>query len=268
VNFIEDQSLSLPQMQNSFDPENERNFLDSLVQDYRDVSPYSRCKKEIIHEVIQSHMVDAGNKTGLQLGCSNGYETAILASQLKTLAVVDGSSIFINKLKESNAYPNVRFTYSLFEEYALPAGETKYDFVFCNYILEHVFETDSILKMIRSVIADNGIFFAVVPNANAFSRQLALDMKLITGLRDLTENDHRHGHRRVYDMQTIKADVTNAGFDIIDSRGIIFKILADFQLNKIMEEKIMGDAHIRSLYNLGLQYPELTDSIFIAARPA
>lgn len=253
-------------MENNFDPVQERRFLDSLVQDYRDVSPYSRVKKEIIHHLIQSYMTDAGNKTGLQLGCSNGYETAILAKQLKTLDVVDGSSVFINKLKKSNVYANVNFIYSLFEEYRPEPAGKKYDYVFCNYILEHVFEVDSVLKMIRHVIDDAGIFFIVVPNANAFSRLLAQDMGLVKGLKDLTENDHRHGHRRVYDMDTLKEDVKRSEFEVIDAKGIIFKILADFQLNKMMEQEILKDEHIRSLFNLGLKYPELADSVFVAAR--
>jgi 2-polyprenyl-3-methyl-5-hydroxy-6-metoxy-1,4-benzoquinol methylase len=253
-------------MKNNFDPDNERTFLNSLVRDYRDVSPYSRIKKEIIHQLIQSYMKDASRKSGLQLGCSNGYETGILSSQLKHLDVVDGSSIFINQLKESNSYPNVRFIYSLFEEFQLQPGEKKYDFVFCNYILEHVFEVGSVLKMIGRVLDSDGIFFAVVPNANAFSRQLAMDMGLVKNLKDLTENDHRHGHRRVYDIETIRRDVSEAGFEILDSKGIIFKILADFQLNKMMEQNILTDAHIQSLFNLGLRFPELTDSVFIAAK--
>ena len=251
-----------------FSPEKEKKFLDDLVRDYRDVSPYSRCKKEIIHSVIQTFMQNAEAKTGLQLGCSNGYETSILAGQLKELKVIDGSSVFIEKMKSSNTYPNVEFRYSLFEEYSIPPGEKKYDYVFCNYILEHVFETGTVLKMIREVIADDGIFFGVVPNANAFSRRLALEMKLITGLKDLTENDHRHGHRRVYDMNSFRADITSAGFEIIDSRGLIFKILSDFQLNKMMEQQIVTDAHIHALYKAGLDHPDSTDSIFIAARPA
>lgn len=253
-------------MKNTFNHNYERDFLNSLVSDYKDVSPYSQCKKEIIFEMIKFYFIDSNNKTGLQLGCSNGYETSILSKHLRFLDVVDGSSVFIDRLKNNNEYSNVNFIYSLFEEYKLTGDEKKYDYVFCNYVLEHVYEVPTILQMIQSVIKKEGLFFVVVPNANAFSRQLALQMGLIKDLKALTENDVRHGHRRIYDTESLLSDITNAGFEILDCKGIIFKILADFQLNKLLQQNFLSNGHIIGLNGLGAKYPVFSDSIFVVAK--
>src|SRR3712207_2065312 len=125
-------------MNKNFAPEKEKSFLNGLVIDYKDVSPYSQIKKDIILELIDSYLTDSGNNSGLQLGCANGYETDYLAARLNSLTVVDGSSIFIENLRSRSNYSNVTFVFSLFEEYTFQDVAKKYDYIFCNYILEHV----------------------------------------------------------------------------------------------------------------------------------
>lgn len=248
-----------------FNPISEKEFLNSLVRDYQDVNPYSQSKKEVIFEMINSFFNQAATKTGLQLGCSNGYETGILAGHLQHLDVVDGSSDFINKLSSDNKNPNINFIYALFEEFTAPDGK-QYDYIFCNYILEHVYEVKPVLQNIRKALKKDGLLFTVVPNANALSRQLAKQMGLVTDLKALTENDHRHGHRRVYDKQAFLSDMDDAGFNVIDCRGVILKILADFQLNKLLGEGFLTHDHIKGLNALGVSYPELSDSIFAVSK--
>jgi 2-polyprenyl-3-methyl-5-hydroxy-6-metoxy-1,4-benzoquinol methylase len=252
---------------NLFNPAKEKEFLNSLVRDYKDVSPYSQVKKEIIINEIQSFFKYPEKKRGLQLGCSNGYETGILSRHLMSLDVIDGSSVFIEKVRAENQFANVNYICSLFEEYASNSKEEQYDYVFCNYVLEHVFETSVVLQMIRKNIKSDGCFFAVVPNAFAFSRQWAMQMELIPDLKALTENDHRHGHRRVYDRQSFSADIQQAGFEIIACKGIIFKIFADFQLNKLLDSKFLSEEHILGLQKMGNIYPDFSDSILVVAKP-
>ena len=102
----------------------------------------------------------------------------------------------------------------------------------------------------------------VVPNARALSRQLAQHMGLLSGLKDLTENDHNHGHRRVYDRASLNADIEQAGLCQIQQGGLMLKILADFQMDKLLDDNFLTDTHVNGLYNLGLEYPDLSGSLF------
>ncbi len=160
-------------------------------------------------------------------------------------------------------FKNVKFIQSLFEEYQT---NEEFDYCFCLYVLEHVFSPIDLLINIKKWLKKGGILFAVVPNAFAFSRQLAQKLNLIINLKDLTENDKRHGHRRVYDRFTIKRDFVLAGFDLIERKGVIFKILADFQLNYLLNNGILSNDHINALHQLSNGNEVFCDSILIIAK--
>lgn len=243
----------------------EKKFLDSLVIDYKDQSPYSKAKKDVIHNLANKYIKNSSKKSILQLGCSNGYETAYLADNFAKLDVVDGSSKFLKRMKkEAKDRKNVRFIYSLFEEY--DSHEKKYDYIFCNYVLEHVIDVPYVLKNVRHTLKKNGLMFATVPNAQAFSRVLANKMGLVKDLYALTDNDNAHGHRRVYDKEALVRDFEGAGYEVVATEGVIFKILADFQLNKMMQSGIIGEEHIRGLQEMAAGQEDLCDSIFIVAK--
>lgn len=242
----------------------EKEFLDSLVTDYTDQSSYSKAKKDIIHSLTERYTTERSQKLVLQLGCSNGYETAYLADNFGEVDVVDGSSKFLSRMKkESKDKKNVNFIYSLFEEY--DSGKKKYDYIFCNYVLEHVINVTYVLRNIRKTLNKDGVIFAVVPNAQAFSRQFAQQMGLVKDLYALTDNDYAHGHRRVYNKKTLISDFEASGYRVVAREGVVFKILADFQLNKMMQAGIIGEEHIRGLQGMAKGQEDFCDSILIVA---
>ena len=155
--------------------------------------------------------------------------------------------------------------YSLFEDYGY--NTKKYDYVFCNYILEHVYDPVQILKKVKRSIKKRGKIFITVPNCNAFSRILAQKIGIIEDLKALTENDHKHGHRRAYDTISLKSDLSISGYKLKSTKGVIFKILADFQLNKMMNKGIITEEHIRGLHEMAEGYDDFCDSIFVIGEP-
>jgi 2-polyprenyl-3-methyl-5-hydroxy-6-metoxy-1,4-benzoquinol methylase len=248
----------------TFDRSQELDFLNSLVADYKDQSPYSRIKKDIIQNLILKSTSNRQSIKVLQLGCSNGYESDFLVKNFGDVTIVDGSSLFIEKLQKDNSNKSVKYVHALFED-LLSVLDEKYDVICCNYILEHVYDSGDILRILRNMLSENGYLFVVVPNANALSRQIACEMKLLVNLTDLTENDLRHGHRRVYSSDTLRDEVATAGFEIVQMKGIVLKILADFQLNKLLTDGFLTQEHIEAMQRLA-EKPEnfeLSDSLFV-----
>jgi 2-polyprenyl-3-methyl-5-hydroxy-6-metoxy-1,4-benzoquinol methylase len=189
--------------------------------------------------------------------------TKMLASNLEHLDVVDGSTKFLNEAKKRNL-TNVEYHFSLFEEYT---STKKYDYVFASYIMEHVLEPSLVLKMVKQVLKPDGFLFMVVPNARALSRQLAMHMGLISDLKALTENDLANGHRRVYDRVYFNREIEQAGFESISEGGLMLKILADFQLDKLIDDGLLQQIQIDGLYKLGNEYPDLCGSLYSICRP-
>lgn len=246
----------------------EMRFLNTLIKSYKDDTPYCDNKKKIVSKLSEEYTSNEKRKRVLEMGCSNGYETQLLSSRFKEVDVIDGSDVFINKLKSMGMSDNVTFHFSHFEDFKLGLGHKPYDYIFCNYVLEHVIDPVLVLKNIIKSLKPGGLIFITVPNSNAFSRQLALKMKLIKKLKGLTENDRGHGHRRVYDQDTIIRDCKKAKLSIVDVRGVIFKILADFQLDKMLECGVIEEKHFEGLQEMADLYKDFSDSLFVVGKKA
>jgi 2-polyprenyl-3-methyl-5-hydroxy-6-metoxy-1,4-benzoquinol methylase len=238
----------------------EKAFLDRIYSTYTvDHSSQTRVMRELVFRTIGPYI--RGGR-GLELGCSDGYMTEMLSGRLDSLDVVDGSVNFLEAARKRQL-KGVRYIYSLFEEYV---PQTGYDYVFASFILEHVLAPSLVLKMLQTALSGNGLLFVIVPNARALSRQLALHMGLIRDLKALTENDLSNGHRRVYDRASLNSELRDAGFDTVAEGGIMLKILADFQLDKLIDDKTLGAAQIDGLYSLGMEYPDLCGALFSVCR--
>jgi 2-polyprenyl-3-methyl-5-hydroxy-6-metoxy-1,4-benzoquinol methylase len=238
----------------------ERKFLDDLYASYTvHESSQTRIMRELVVRTFQPFVRDG---VALELGCSDGYMTEMLSQQVAHLDVVDGSTHFLREAKRRKLQ-NVSYMLSLFEEYR---SETKYDYIFASFVLEHVLEVKPVLTMARSQLKEDGLLFVVVPNARALSRQLARHMGLLKDLKELTSNDIVNGHRRVYDRPSLNKDLECAGFRIVSQGGLMLKILADFQLDKLIDNGMLQAPHIDGLYKLGLEYPDLCGALFSVCR--
>jgi 2-polyprenyl-3-methyl-5-hydroxy-6-metoxy-1,4-benzoquinol methylase len=238
----------------------EKKFLDSMYSTYRlKMSSQNRIIRELVIKNIMPY-IEIDKFVGLQLGCADGYETKLLAKLLKQLDVLEGSTKFINDVRKKNI-SKVDLIYSLFEEFQTPKDK-KYDIVFATFVLEHVFDPTLLLKKIRNVLNENGLLYIVVPNARALSRQLALHMGILKNLYELTPNDLGHGHRRVFDRNSLNKLLESCNFQTIAQSGIMLKILADFQMDKLIDSNILKSEHINGLYSLGLEHPDLCGAIY------
>lgn len=240
----------------------EKEFLDKKSQTY--VAGQSTQDNLIRELTVQTFQPFIEAKIGLELGCSDGYMTQLLSSRLEQLDVVEGSENFIKKAKKRNLQ-NVSFVHCLFEEFK-PVKQ--YDYIFLCYVLEHVYDVEKILKIAHRALHPDGLLFVVVPNSRALSRQLAYHMGLIPDLKELTQNDFDHGHRRVYDRVALNREIENCGFTAIAQGGIMLKLLADFQMDRLIDMGVLQKPQISGLYKLGFEYPDLCGSLYSICRIA
>lgn len=244
----------------------EQTFLDKTYDTYNfKSSSQSQVIRDLAVETVRPFIEILGKKVGLQLGCADGFETGRLSTLLDELDVLEGSKKFLRDVRKKDLR-NVNLIFSLFEEFRTPPRK-KYDIVFATFVLEHVRDPRLLLRRIRSVLKKNGILYVVVPNARALSRQLALHMGILKSLYECTDNDLRHGHRRVLDRNTLNTLLAKSGFTHISQGGIMLKILADFQMDKLIDSGMLGREHLNGLYSLGLEYPDLSGSIYSVCKP-
>ena len=78
---------------------------------------------------------------------------------------------------------------------------------------------------------------------------MAVKMGLQDTPHDLGESDASVGHRRVYDDQSMSADLAAAGFEILERRHAMCKSLPNGLLVHLSDEQLKG------LYDLGKALP-------------
>lgn len=200
----------------------------------------------------------------LELGCFEGEFTRRLAELYEDLTTVEGASALIG-VARSRTPEAVRFVLSRFEDYQ-PDGS--FDAVFLIHTLEHLDEPVALLSRIREWLSPRGRLFLVVPNANAASRQIAVQMGLIAAPTAVTEGEFAHGHRRTYDLPALLDHVRQAGLIAARSGGIFFKPFANFQFDRLIASGAIGEDYLEGCFKLGAAYPDLCASIYaICERP-
>jgi hypothetical protein len=120
-----------------------------------------------------------------------------------------------------------------------------------------------VLTRVRGWLGANGRLFILVPNANAPSRQIAVRMGLIPHNQAVTGPERANGHRRTYAFDTLERDIRSAGLTILHRGGIVFKALANYQMDQALRAGIITSEYIDGCYQLGALYPELCASIYV-----
>lgn len=239
----------------------ERDFLERAAGTYRtEVSSQDRIMRRFSLRLLDPYLKP--DASVLELGCSDGWLTEQLAARAGRVVSVEGSPTFANKLR-ARQLDNVTVVDSLFETFE--TGD-RFDLVVASYVLEHVIDARSVIRHTARFLKDDGVFYGLVPNANALSRQIAVAMGYLKSAYELTENDLHHGHRRVYDLALLEEDFRASGLRVVDSGGLVLKILADFQLDQLYDNGFLNDTHAEAFFDLGKRHPDLCGSLFCFGR--
>lgn len=203
----------------------------------------------------QSHL-------GLEIGCSDGFMSAMLADRIKLLTVVEATATFADAL-DARGLGNVEVHRGMVESFV---PEQMFDRIFATWVLTHVIDADSLLRTLSRWLKPDGLLFVAVPNVRVLSRQLARQMNLIEDLFALTDNDRAHGHVRAFDRQRLDALLRQTGFETVFECGLMLKPLADFQMDQLYASEILTDEHVEGLLRLGFEHPDLCSALFSVCR--
>lgn len=163
----------------------------------------------------------AGCGRVLELGYGMGRTTRELRRRGVDLEVLEGSPLLAAAARE--AQPDLVVHEGLFETWTPPAST--YDAILAPHVLEHVDEPRALLARLRDWLVPGGRLVAVVPNAESLHRRLAVRMGLQERLDTLSPRDHLVGHRRVYALDGLRADLESAGLTCREELGWFLKTL-------------------------------------------
>lgn len=200
----------------------------------------------------------------LEMGCYKGVFTERLARLYPDLTVVEGAADLIAEAR-ARVGDGPRFIHSYFETFE-PAAP--FDAIYLIHTLEHIEQPGAVLRRLRGWLTEGGQLFVAVPNAHAASRQIAVGMGLISHDAAVTPGEAEHGHYRTYSIDTLLHELRGAGLVPVDFGGVVFKPLANFQIDRALAAGIIDDRYLEGCYQLGKRFPDMCASLFAVCQPA
>jgi 2-polyprenyl-3-methyl-5-hydroxy-6-metoxy-1,4-benzoquinol methylase len=242
-------------MRNAVDKEKYKDQLNAIAERYDSESDFDHHAITFGASVILER---AKGPNGLELGCSSGVMTRILANHFEKLVVVDGSEYYIKNLREVFPRKNIEYYVSLFEEFE---PTEKFNSIIMAHILEHVVDPIGLLKRSRNWLEKDGTIHIIVPNATSLHRRVGKIMGFLNNLNDFSEKDKQLGHMRVYDKKTLVTHIEGAGLHVELLEGFFLKPLSNEQM-KDWDRKL-----IEAFFVVGRELPEYCSAIYAWCRP-
>lgn len=167
----------------------------------------------------------------LQLGYGPGTMARLIARE-HDLTVIEGSPLLAAHCRADG----IAVAETMFEDARYGRD---FDSVLAGHVLEHVDDGPTVARMVAGWLRPGGHAVFVVPNADSIHRQLGEAMGF--GSRyTLSPRDHLVGHQRVYDIRSLRADITSAGLHVVEDGGFFLKSLPNAALLGLSTELIDG----------------------------
>ena len=195
----------------------------------------------------------------LEVGAFEGEMTRQIVERVGPIDAIEPSADLCRRLRER--FPTeVTVIEGRIEDADL---RPHYHNILLIHTLEHIDDPASTLVRLGDLLAPTGRLFVAVPNANALSRQIAVEMGLIEHHTAITPGEAQQGHRRTYTLDTLLADVRAAGLHAKDSGGVLVKPLANFQIDQALELGVINAAFLDACERLARVHPLLSSSIYV-----
>jgi len=200
----------------------------------------------------------------LEVGCYHGDLTRRLVDVFADVTVMDASSESMDIIAKRFGERVHRVTGTI--EDTTPGRD--FSTIFLVHTLEHFDNPSDGLRQIASWLKPDGRLLVAVPNANAASRQIAVEMGIVDYNGAVTESERVHGHRNTFSIDTLINTVRKAGLSVIETGGVFFKPLANYQFDALADSELLNEDFYEGCYRLGFRYPDLCASIFaVVERP-
>lgn len=184
---------------------------------------------------------------------------AELVPQLESYRIVEGSAAALAALRAEALPAHVELVHAFFEDYLPPEPV---DAVEMGFVLEHVDDPELVLRRWAGALAPGGTLIVVVPNARALHRRFGHAAGLLDDLYRLSAADRELGHKRYFDLESIRALVAGVGLEITCVEGVLLKCLTTAQLRALA----LPEAVTRSFLEVGREFPEIANAIYLEAR--
>ena len=239
-------------------------------------SKYHTSYNEVLaHYKVKSCLEHAVGDSLLDIACGDGMLTEIFAAHFKRVVGVDASSSHLAEARKR--VPAATFHESLVEDFSC---QERFDSVFMLDILEHVQDPVAVLQKAAGFLETDGRLIVHVPNCDAVNRKIAVLMGTLTRCDELSPFDLEiAGHRRSYNLDSLKADIERSGLKTVKTGGIFYKMLSTPQMDWFLKNGLWDSGHgwgrtgmetakdwkaefCRACYEYGIGHPDACNVVY------
>ena len=233
-------------------------------QDYSEL-PFEHEIRKYRYKKIVELLQTISAKHVLEIGCGN-HPIFDFFTEFDTMTIVEADvNFFNNALIKSTGKKNVRIINDYIENAAKKLKDS-YDVIIISGFLHEVDNPDEILSSVKSICNHDTVVISFVPNANSFHRLLAKESGLIASNFEFSDNDKKFGRRVVLDLNSFIEMFKSAGYSIENTGSYFIKPFAHFQMNEILNNKLIPLEIMKGLDKMIKYLPGLGCEIFIEAR--
>nr|WP_316639084.1 class I SAM-dependent methyltransferase [uncultured Roseateles sp.] len=231
--------------------------LDSMSDAYDEVHLLDN---RLTHEWYPQRVMSAAKGSSLlELGLGHGESTSLFAQHFPRYCVVEGSPEMIKRFRGRFKLPEVDIVCGYFEDFDT---DERFDNIGMGFVLEHVDDPALVLRRFMKFLKPGGSIFAAVPNCESLHRRIGQAAGLLPDLTHLSEGDLRFGHQRYFSLKTFTELFVNEGCEVVKAEGLMLKPVTTGQLMQLD----LSPAILQGLMKVGVDYPELSNSILLQAR--
>ena len=196
----------------------------------------------------------------LELGLGHGWASECFAKRFSRYLVIEGSAEMIQRFRTRFDDSRMEIVQGFFEDFE---SAERFHHVNMGFVLEHVQDPGLLLRRFRTFLRSGGSIFVAVPNAESLHRRLGFHAGLLPNLTQLSDADLGFGHRRYFTLATLRALVESCGYEVVRTEGIFLKPITSAQIERLE----LPECVLQAMLAVGVDYPELSNGLFLQARP-
>lgn len=240
----------------------------------RDLGDYAQQFAQLPFEPIQSayrrRMVLAEiaryrPRSLLEVGCG---ETPLFTDLegIQTTVVEPTLPFIENARRLAAGRPGCRVMAGRLEDIEL--GQEAFDMIVVGCLLHEVESPQALLAVIRHLCSPRTTVHVNVPNARSLHRLLAMAMGLIKRTDELSTTQRTMQQRATYDQDTLEAEITRAGFLVVERGSLFVKPFTHAQMQRLVDDGFMTTRMLDGLDRLTADLPGIGSEIWCNARLA
>ncbi len=219
----------------------ERRFAE--LEEYRD----DKFNLKKVYKFIEKYVPNKEGKKLLDIGCADGSFAALLQKKGFDVYGIDIAKKAIRRARSKGIKAKVG---DLGKK--LPYKSNSFDVIIMCEVIEHIFDTDFLLREIYRIIKKGGFLFITTPNVASFTSRVKLIFGGYPNGLEYYVGQRTSGHIRAYTPAILRRQLNRDGFKVIKmtSPNLLFPVKSKVIPNFIKELMI----HLSDLTkNLGEQ---------------